>query len=252
VGRPAPSLAEYYRGGLRVDFDPGTRWAYSNHGFATLGQIVEDVSGLRLDRYLRERVFGPLDMESSDLLRSERVRARLATGYALRSGGLRTVADREMAIAGAGSVYSTASDMARYVAALLGGGANEHGSVLRAETLARMFEPHYQPDPRIPGVGLAFFRDEIGGRWTVGHDGIWIGFLSDMVLAPADGIGVLAFANTGGFDRRGAPVPVANALLRGLLGLPDDAVRTDVPGQPEVWSDLTGWYSFGPGVLTDP
>lgn len=157
VGRPAPSLAEYYRGGLRVDFEPGTKWAYSNHGFATLGQIVEDVSGLPLDRYLRERVFGPLGMENSDLVRSERVRPRLATGYALRSRGLKAVADREMAIAGAGSVYSTTSDMARYVSALLGGGANERGSVLRPETLARMFEPHYQPDPRIPGMGWGSF-----------------------------------------------------------------------------------------------
>jgi len=252
VGRPAPSLAEYYRGGLRVDIEPGTKWAYSNHGFATLGQIVEDVSGIPLDRYLRERVFGPLGMESSDLVRSERVRPRLATGYTLRSGGLKAAADREMAIAGAGSVYSTTSDMARYAAALLGGGANEHGSVLRPETLARMFEPHYQPDPRIPGMGLAFFRDEIGGHRTVGHDGIWKGFLSDMVLAPDEGIGVLAFANTGGFDRRGAPVPVANALLRSLLGLSDDAVRTDVPEHPRIWSDLCGWYSLGPGVLTDP
>lgn len=252
VGRPAPSLAEYYRGGLRVDFEPGTKWAYSNHGFATLGQIVEDVSGLPLDRYLRERVFGPLGMENSDLVRSERVRPRLATGYALRSRGLKAVADREMAIAGAGSVYSTTSDMARYVSALLGGGANERGSVLRPETLARMFEPHYQPDPRIPGMGLGFFRDEAGGHRTVGHDGIWKGFLSDIVLAPNEGIGVLAFANTGGFDRRGAPVPVANALLRHLLDLPDEAVRTDVPEQPRFWSDLCGWYSIGPGVLTDP
>jgi CubicO group peptidase (beta-lactamase class C family) len=76
VARPAPSLAEYYRGGLRVDVEPGTKWAYSNHGFATLGQIVEDVSGIPLDRYLRERVFGPLGMGSSDLVRSERVRPR--------------------------------------------------------------------------------------------------------------------------------------------------------------------------------
>ena len=142
--------------------------------------------------------------------------------------------------------------MARYVAALLGGGANEHGSVLKPETLARMFEPHYQPDPRIPGMGLGFFRDEIGGHRTVGHDGIWKGFRSDMVLAPDEGIGVLAFANTGWFDPRGAPVPVANAVLRHLLDLPDDTVRTDVPEHPEIWSDLCGWYSFGPGVLTDP
>ena len=39
--------------------EPGTRWAYSNHGFATLGQIVADASGFPLGHYLRERVFGP-------------------------------------------------------------------------------------------------------------------------------------------------------------------------------------------------
>ena len=88
-GHAAPPLAEYYRGGLRVDVEPGTRFAYSNHGFATLGQIVEDVSGVPFDRYLRERVFGPLGMGDSDLVRSERVRPRLATGHELRPGGSR-------------------------------------------------------------------------------------------------------------------------------------------------------------------
>jgi CubicO group peptidase (beta-lactamase class C family) len=67
VRRPAPSLAKYYREGLRIDCESGSKWAYSNHGFATLVQIVEDVSGIPFDRYLRERVFGPLGMESSDL-----------------------------------------------------------------------------------------------------------------------------------------------------------------------------------------
>jgi CubicO group peptidase (beta-lactamase class C family) len=252
VGRSAPSLAEYYQGGLRVDVEPGTKWAYSNHGFATLGQIVEDVSGLLFDRYLRERVFGPLGMESSDLIRSERVRSRLATGYALGSGGLKAVTDRENATPGAGGAYSTTSDMARFLSALLGGGANEHGSVLKPETLALMFEPHYQPDPRLPGMGLGFFRDEVGGHRTVGHDGIWNGFRTAMLLAPEERVGVLAFANTGWFDPRGAPVPVTNALLRHLLGVADDVVRADVPEHPEVWSDLCGFYSFGPGVLTDP
>jgi CubicO group peptidase (beta-lactamase class C family) len=251
LGR-APSLAEYYRGGLRVDVEPGTKWAYSNHGFAALGQVVEDVSGIALDRYLRERVFEPLGMESSDLVRSERVRGRLATGYALGSRGLEAVRDREIATAGASAVYSTTRDMARYAAALLGGGANGHGSVLRPETLARMFAPHHQPDPRVPGMGLAFFRDEVDGHRTVGHDGIWMGFRTDMVLAPDAAIGVVALANTGWFDPRGAPGPVANALLRTLLGLPDDVVRSDLPQHPEAWGDLCGWYSFGPGVLTDP
>ena len=248
----APSLAEYYRGGLRIDVEPGTRWAYSNHGFATLGQIVEDVTGVPFDRYLRERVFDPLGMERSDLVRSDRVRSRLATGYALGRRGLRAVADREIATAGASAVYSTTRDMARYAAALMGGGANAHGSVLGPGTLALMFAPHHQPDPRLGGMGLAFFRDEAGGHRTVGHDGIWTGFRTDMTLAPDAGVGVLAFANTGWFDPRGAPGPVANAVLRTLLGVPQDAVRTDVAEHPEVWGDLCGRYAFGPGVLTDP
>jgi CubicO group peptidase (beta-lactamase class C family) len=250
-GSPAPPLAEYYRGGLRVDVEPGTKWAYSNHGFATLGQIVEDVSGLPFDRYLREQIFGPLGMDKSDL-RSEPLRFGLATGYALGSTGLKAVAHREIATAGASGVYSTANDMSRFIAALLGSGANQHGSVLKPETLALMFEPHYQPDPRIPGMGLGFFRDEAGGHRTVGHDGIWNGFRTDMVLVPEQGIGVLALANTGWFDPRGAPVPVADALLRHLVGAPDDVVRTDVPEHPEIWSELCGFYSFGPGMLTDP
>ena len=42
--QPAP-LGEYYRRGLPQEVQPGTKWVYSNHGFAALGQVVEDVSG---------------------------------------------------------------------------------------------------------------------------------------------------------------------------------------------------------------
>ena len=82
-----------------------------------------------------------------------------------------------MVTAGAASVYPTARDMARYVAALLGGGANVHGSVLKLATLATMFEPHYQPDPRVPGMGLGFWRGNAGGH-LVEHTGILSGFNS--------------------------------------------------------------------------
>ena len=64
------SLAEVYQGGLHLVAEPGTRHTYSNHGFATLGQIVEDVSGEPLDRYVREHIFEPLGMADTDLLRS--------------------------------------------------------------------------------------------------------------------------------------------------------------------------------------
>ena len=249
VGRPLPSLAEYYRGGLRLVAEPGTRFRYGNHGPATLGQIVEDVSGEPLHRYFREHIFEPLGMTDTDLARSGSVEARLATGYKLGASGAKAVTAREFVTAGAASVYSTPRDMARYAAALLGGGVNEHGSVLEPETVATMFEPQYQPDPRIPGIGLAFFRIDLGGHPAVEHQGTMPGFDSQIFLAPDDGIGVIAFTN----GARGAPMWLpaeVSGLLRHLVGAPDEAVRADLPQHPALWGDICGWYWL-PGPLTD-
>jgi CubicO group peptidase (beta-lactamase class C family) len=78
-GHRRPTLAEFYHGGLHLVVEPGTGCTYSNHGFATLGQLVEDVTGTPLHRYFRERIFEPLAMADTDLVRSERVSSRLAT-----------------------------------------------------------------------------------------------------------------------------------------------------------------------------
>jgi CubicO group peptidase (beta-lactamase class C family) len=249
LGRPLPTLAEYYAGGLRLAAEPGTRFTYGNHGFATLGQIVEDVSGQPLDRYFRERIFGPLGMADSDLLRSERVKERLATGYRLGAHGMSAVTDRQKVTAGANSIYSTPRDIARYVAALLGGGANDHGRVLQPGTLASMFEPQYQPDPRVPGIGLAFWRSHLGAHLAIEHQGILPGFNSQIWVAPGDGVGVIAFTN----GASGALIWLmaeSAGLLRHLLGVPDEVIRTDVPQHPETWADLCGWYPVS-ARLTD-
>ena len=114
-----------------------------------------------------------------------------------------------------------------------------------------MFDPHFQPDPRMPGQGLGFLLGDEDGHRTVGHDGIVSGFLSQMTVAPDDGIGVVVLANTGGLDGRGAPEPLGSALLRRLLDLPDGVVRTDIPVRPEIWSQICGWYSPDPGPITN-
>jgi CubicO group peptidase (beta-lactamase class C family) len=248
-GDPLPSLAEYYRGGLRIVVEPGTSFAYTNHGFATLGQIIEDVSGLPLDRYFRKHIFELLGMADSDLVRSERVASRLATGYVLGRAGPRAVPDRVWIDAGAGEIYSTSRDMARFVAALLGAGANEHGRILGPATLATMFEPHYQPDPRIAGIGIAFFRDDVGGRRVMGHDGILPGFNSELLLAPDDGVGLIAFTNgsSGAFSWLQIEL---DRLLRQMLGISEAIGRSEVPHRPEIWADLCGRYVF-PARIAD-
>jgi len=247
----APPLGEYYRRGLPVEVEPGTKWAYSNHGFAALGQIVEDISGQPLDRYLRERIFEPLGMEHTDLIRSERVSSRLATGYVLRSRGLKAVADREVPTTGGGAMYSTAADMARYLAAHQDTYSGVRDSVLRPDTLASMFQPQFQLDPRLPGMGLAFELGEESGHKTVSKTGIVSGFHSALLLAPHERIGVLALTNTGGLDGRNAMGALAASLLRHKLGLPDRTIRTDIPARPETWSEICGWYSPDPGPVTN-
>jgi CubicO group peptidase (beta-lactamase class C family) len=249
LGRPVPSLAEYYGGRVRLVAEPGTRFRYGNHSFATLGQIVEDVTGLPLHRYLHDHVFEPLAMEGTDLRWTPAVASRLATGYEMSRRGPKEVALRQMVTAGAASVASTPRDMARYVAALLGGGSNEHGTVLKPETVAMMFAPQYRPDPVIAGMGLAFFRADLGGRPAVEHQGTIPGFHSQLFLSPSDGIGVIAFTTGSWRPDFWLPFEVSD-LLRRVVGVAPDRVRTDVPRRPDTWPDLCGWYRVS-GPFTD-
>jgi len=246
-------LGEYYRRGLPQEVQPGTKWVYSNHGFAALGQIVEDVCGQDLRDCLPEHIFGPLVMGHTDRVRSRAIRDGLATGYVLRSGGLVPAADREVPTPGGGGLYSTAADLARFVGCLLqkGSAPGAAGRILEESTVAQMFSPQYQPDPRLPGMGIGFNLGAEDGVRTVGKDGVLSGFLAALTMAPQTGTGVVALSNTGGLSGRGAPVGVCTALLRELLHLPADPLRHDVPPRPEVWAQLCGWYAPAPGRVTN-
>jgi CubicO group peptidase (beta-lactamase class C family) len=248
-GQPVPTLAQFYAEGIPIDVEPGTTFTYTNHGFATLGQIVEEVSGLPLDRYFRERIFEPLGMTDTGLAWSERLGGRRATGYRLTRRGPEPLVDRDWVTVGASSIVSTIRDMARYAAALMGGGTNDHGSILRPETLATMFEAHFRLDPRVPGMGLGFDRNPSGSHLVVGHGGILPGFNSHLFVAPDDGVGVIAFVTGANLAMLWLPTELAR-LLNGLLGIPEPTVRADLPQHPETWPALCGLYGF-PGRLTD-
>jgi len=246
-GKQLPSRAEYYAGRLRVTADPGSTFQYTNHGFNTLGQIVEDVSGMPLATYYRGRIFEPLGMGDTDLVRSDRIAARLATGYELGRSGSKAVPDREwMCAGGAGGIYSTLDDLARFAAAMLGGGANEQGRVLQRSSLASMFEDHYRPDPRLPGRGLGFERSVIGGHRVVGHDGLLPGFDTALLVAPDDGIGIVAFTNGSSGAHTWLGIELTD-LLRRLLGVSPDSADREFPEHPETWGELCGRYQLPAG-----
>ena len=160
-----PSLAEYYRRGLRIDAEPGTRFRYTNHGFATLGQIVEDVSGQPLDRYLREHIFEPLGMADTDLVRSERVPA--APGHRATTCAPVAPSGRRLRGGDGRALPPPTPPRETWPATSRPCSAAAPTSTARCSSRRpwpAMFEPHYQPDPRIPGMGLAFFRADAGGH----------------------------------------------------------------------------------------
>jgi hypothetical protein len=98
-------------------------------------------------------------------------------------------------------------------------------------------------------MGLAFWRSYLGAHLAVEHPGVCPGFNSQIFLAPGDGVGVMAFTN----GASGAMIWLmaeAGGLLRQLLGVPEDVIRTDVPHHPEIWADLCGWYPVS-AQLTD-
>jgi hypothetical protein len=104
-----------------------------------------------------------------------------------------------------------------------------------------MFDNQFQTDPRLPGVGLAFFRADAGGHRIVDHDGILPGFNSSLVLAPEEGVGVFGLTN----GANGAMFWLQEeigGLLHELLGVAATPARPDIPQHPEIWGDLCGRY----------
>ncbi len=247
-------LPDYYQGKLTAEIYPGIKWCYCNHAFGVLGQLVTDLSGQPFEQYAIEHIFQPLGMTQSDWFLSDRVRSRLATGYQFKDNAFKTVEAligyQHVVTAGASNIYSSVNDMVHYVAALMNGGSKQHGSILKAETLAQMIQPQFQLDPRLPGQGLAFFLREIGGHRTIGHGGGWPGFISQMLVAPDDGVALLVFTNTS----NGAPGLIATDLMRRLLEIPDPATllpNPDVPEHPELWGAICGSYGPTPGPNTN-
>jgi CubicO group peptidase (beta-lactamase class C family) len=253
---PEVPLSEYYGGLLQPEVYPGTKWAYANHAYATLGQLVEDISGQPLGEYAIEHIFEPLGMHKSDYFLTDRVRDDLASAYTFKKGHFDPVKYLRIEVPGAGSIFSTVNDMAKYVAALMNKGANEYGRYVKPETFEQMLTPQLEIDPRLNiNVGLYFVLTELGddqsGRHRViWHNGGWPGFSSSMWVAPDDGLGIVVFTNTSS----GVVDLISMTVLRGMLDVPHPADKIPVKGlleSPHDWPKLCGFYAPQPGILTN-
>ncbi len=247
---PPIKLSEFYDGLFISDVPAGQKWAYANHAFAMLGKLIEDISGIPFPEYMRANVFEPLGMYKTDYLFSERVRETFAQGYQFKKGALQPIPFRMRRLLGAGAVFSSVNEMAKYMAALMNGGANEHGRILKAETLEMMMTPQLDTDPRVFSMGFAFWLENFGGHLIAGHGGALPGFNSEMKIAPQEKLGVIVFTNTVST----APDMIAAEIIRRLLDVPDpdaDFPPKAIISRPYDWERLVGFYGAKPGFLSN-
>src|SRR5215217_2113502 len=123
-------------------FDPGDRWEYGIN-IEWAGQLVERLSGLSLEAYFREHLFGPLGMVDSAFIIGPEQRSRLASVHDRQSDGSLLPSDfvfeqEPEFFAGGAALYSTGRDYLRLLRMLLGGGELDGVRILRPETVAAM------------------------------------------------------------------------------------------------------------------
>jgi hypothetical protein len=249
-GRPLPSLRDIYGPTQRVAVAPGTKWAYANHGFATLGQLVEDVSGEPFAAYMKAHILEPLGMANASFLRDAEVDKTLATGYRFRRGLPVAIKYRELTTPGAGALFCSAEDMAAYIAALSRGGS----PLLKSATLEMMLTPQYPPGEDLPARGLAFSLRRIGSHLVAGHGGDLPGFKSALRLFP-DGPGVFVSTNCNGsigLEFALAIEGLADRIVGRLLSV-GEAEETADPAREDrqVSTENLGLYRPSRGFLTN-
>lgn len=173
---------------LPLDFEPGTDFAYSDTGYFVLGLVIERVSGLLYARFLQDRLFAPLGMNSTGMMGPIGTDDGRAVGYAWRDDRfVRGPALSPVVEGPSGGHVSTLADLARFDAALSG------DRLLPRSTFENMWTP-----ARIGGAlyGLGFGVRPIDGRRQVGHTGGGPSAATSFARFVDDDITVILLTNT--------------------------------------------------------
>jgi CubicO group peptidase (beta-lactamase class C family) len=207
LGQPTRSRAEIVRAlrFLPLSRDLRQEFQYCNLGYLVAGHVVEALSGVPWEDFLRGRLLGPLGMRRSNLSVDEMLDdADHAAAYTRRDGVVVSVPQRPLpSMAPAGAINSSAADMSRWLLAQLAGGQLDDVTVMSAATAKRQLTPHMlMPDSGLmPGVTQYAY----GLGWAIGHyrdhklamhSGGIDGFATHCMLLPDDGTGVVALTNT--------------------------------------------------------
>jgi CubicO group peptidase (beta-lactamase class C family) len=130
-------------GQVPLEFQPGSRWAYSAQaGFDTLVRVVEIVSGQKFDQFARQRIFDPLGMKDTFFYPAESYNPRIATLYSRTTGKLQKQNNpgfmNGVFFSGGGGLFTTAEDYLQFGLMLLNGGQLNGKRLLSPRTVELM------------------------------------------------------------------------------------------------------------------
>jgi len=209
-----------------LNFAPGSRFLYSNSNFLLLGRIVERVSGEGLRGFLDRRLFIPAGMTRTYLVEEVgEVAPGLATGY-LRRNDAWMRAPHAFPLHGEGGLVSCVEDLALWSRWL-------DANPSLADALATQA-------PLSNGAVNLYARGQVvrdyRGVRTVGHGGLWPGYRTEFLRAPAEDIAIIVVTNRADAD----PSLLAHQVLDPLLDSRPGAVSAPASPDPRVTRAIAG------------
>jgi D-alanyl-D-alanine carboxypeptidase len=195
------------------DFAPGTRWAYSNSNYAALTAVVERVSGKPMAAFLQERIFAPAGMREAGFGRAAQQRPQTALAY---RGVVQYQRQEELSadlFSGAGAVYASARDLARWDLTLL-----EH-RILTPASRDLLFSRGTLNDGAPVHYAMGFVPDVAGGHRLVWHNGLapGAGGYCYNAIFPDDGLAIAVVSN--GYDFAERPERIMRGIFRVVFPL---------------------------------
>ena len=225
-------LIKEYAGG-KLDFEPGTRWSYSNTGYIILGRIVEKVSGKAFDAFLNERVFQPVGLKHSAFEPKEDHKNR-ATGYTSFALGEPEVATLEAPgwIHAAGGLFTTPSDLLRWDLALM------ENKLLKPESFKLMTTPRKLADGRTRNYGCGLGIMQRDGETIIRHSGAVSGYLAFNSMIPRTKSGLVVLTNCDHIDAGTLNTQLLTLLLKDLAGAAPAVPKVAGPSPVEAARDF--------------
>jgi len=229
-------------------YAPEARTKYSNAAIAAVGYVLERTQGQPFARYLKSAVLDPLGLERSSFEPTPEIAKNLAKAYMWTIDGRVFEAPTfELGISPAGSMYTTVTDMGRFMSALFAGGRGAKGQMLKPSTLDEMWTPQFASPGQKTGYGIGFGLGESEGRRTIGHGGAIYGFATTLRAMPDDKLGVVVVTTK---DAANAVTNrIANLALTAMLaarqGKPLPQPEITLPVNPQLARRISGRYVNG-------